>query len=149
MRSDYLLWAVTYAYYVKRRLTATKNLQYYITFVTHGYILNFLDFQRISSNNSALWLFFKCTSKKFPYGNHSNQNFHSFIHSNSEINESSVGKCKNDNSILTLNPPANLKYLFNQFNKLTAESNKKNPENFINCRNLNIDEIQKRKTEPN
>ena len=54
-----------------------------------------------------------------------------------------------NNTILKLNPPPNLKLLFNQFNELTAESNKKNPENFINCRNLDIDEIQKMKIEPN
>ena len=47
---------------------------------------------------------------------------------------------RNDSSILKLNPPPNLKLLFNQFNELTAESNKKSPENFINCRNLDIDE---------
>ena len=58
-------------------------------------------------------------------------------------------KYSNDNSILKLSPPPNLKLLFNQFNELTAESNKKNPENFINCRNLDIDEIQKMKIEPN
>ena len=56
---------------------------------------------------------------------------------------------RNDNSILKLNPPPNFKLLFNQFNELTAESNKKSPENFINCRNLDIDEIQKMKIEPN
>ena len=65
------------------------------------------------------------------------------------MSESSVGKYTNDNSILTLNLPPNLKLLFNQFNESTAESNKKNPENFINCRNLDIDEIQKMKIEPN
>ena len=54
-----------------------------------------------------------------------------------------------DNSILTLNPPPNLKLLFNQFNELTAESKKKNPENFINRRNLDIDEILEMKIEPN
>ena len=107
--------------------------------------LNFLDFQHISGNNSDPWLCFKCTSEAL---NLNNQNFHSFIHNNSEMNESSVGKCTNDNSILTLHTPPNLKLLFNQLNELTAESNK-NPENFINCRNLDIDEIQKMKIEPN
>ena len=105
--------------------------------------LNFLDFQRISGNNSDPWLCFKCTSETFPFRNLSNQNFHSFIHNNPEMNESS------DNSILTLNPPSNLKLLFNKFNEVTAKSNKKNPENFINCRNLDIDEIQKIQIEPN
>ena len=65
------------------------------------------------------------------------------------MNESSVGKYTNDNSILTLNPPPNFKLLFNQLNELTAESNKKNPENFINCRNLDINEIQKMEIELN
>ena len=60
-----------------------------------------------------------------------------------------MGKYSNDNSILKLNPPPNLKLLFNQFNELTAESNKKSPENFINCKNLDNDEIQIRKIEPN
>ena len=65
------------------------------------------------------------------------------------MNELSVGKHSNDNSILKLNPPLNLKLLFDKFNELTAESNRKNPQNFINCRNLDIDEIQKMKIEPN
>ena len=64
------------------------------------------------------------------------------------MNESSVGKYANGNSMLTLNPPPNPKLLLNQFNELTAESNK-NPEHFINSRNLDIDEIQKMKVEPN
>ena len=74
-----------------------------------------------------------------------------FIHNNSEVNESifSVGIYSNDNSTLTLNLPINLKLLFNQFNELTAESNKKNLENFINCKNLDIDEIQQMKIDPN
>ena len=47
------------------------------------------------------------------------------------MNESSVGKYSSgNNSILKLSPPPNLQLLFNQFNDLTAESNKKNPENF-------------------
>ena len=110
--------------------------------------LNFLDFQHISGNNNDPWFCFKCTCKTFPFGKLNNQNFHSFIHNNSEMNESSVGKYSNDNSILNLNPPPNLKSLFNKFNELTAESDKKNLENFINCKNLDVDEIQKMKIEP-
>ena len=52
-------------------------------------------------------------------------------------------------SILTLNPPPNFKLLFRQFSDLTVESNKTNRENFIKCENLDIDEIQKMKVEPN
>ena len=65
------------------------------------------------------------------------------------MNELSVGKYSNGNITSKLSPPPSLKLLFNQFNELTAEPNKKNPENFINCRNLDIDEIQKMKIEPN
>ena len=65
------------------------------------------------------------------------------------MNESSVGKHTNDHIKLILNPPPDLKLLFNQFNELTAEPNKKSQENFINCRNLTIDEIKKMKIEPN
>ena len=54
------------------------------------------------------------------------------------MNESSVGKYTNDNNILTLNPPPSFKLLFNQFNELTAESNKKNRGSFINRRNPDI-----------
>ena len=55
----------------------------------------------------------------------------------------------NDNSILTFNPPPDLKLLFKPLHELTAESNKRSPEIFINCRNLDIDEIQKMKNKQN
>ena len=41
------------------------------------------------------------------------------------MNESTVGKYSNDNSILKLNPPANLKLLFHQFNELTVRRTQK------------------------
>ena len=87
--------------------------------------LNFLDFQHINGNSNDPWFCFKCTCKIFPFGNLNNQNVHSFIHNNSEMNESSVGKYSNGNNTLKLNPPPNLKFLFNQFNELTADSNNK------------------------
>ena len=65
------------------------------------------------------------------------------------MNESTVGKYANERCMLTLNPPPNYKLFFNQFNELTAKSNKKNLENLINYRSPDIDEIQKMKTEPN
>ena len=111
--------------------------------------LNFLDFQHTNGNSNDPWFCFKCTCKTFPFGNLNNQNFHPFIYSDSEMNESSVGKYSNDNNTLKLNPTPNLKLLFNQFHELTAESNKKNPEDFISCSNLDVDEIQKMKIEPN
>ena len=85
----------------------------------------------------------------YPFGNLNNQNLNSFIYENSQINEFYVGKYTNDNTILTLNPPPNFKLLSSLFDDLTAESNQKNPENFLVCKNLDIDEIQKMKIEPN
>ena len=66
--------------------------------------LNFLDFEHINGNNSDPLLCYKCTSETFPFGNLNNQNFHLFIHENSQMNESSVGKCTDYNNILSLNP---------------------------------------------
>ena len=65
------------------------------------------------------------------------------------MNKSSVGKYTNDNRRLIVDPTPNFKLLFNQFNNVTVELKKKNPENFINCKNLDNDEIQKMEIEPN
>ena len=77
--------------------------------------------------------------KTIPFGKLSNENFCSFIYENSQMNESSVGEIYHQT----------LYYYFTSFNDLTTESNKKNPENFINCRNPDIDEIQKMENKPN
>ena len=42
----------------------------------------------------------------------------------------------NDNTDNSLNPPLNLKLLVNQCNDVTAESDKKNSENFITVKIL-------------
>ena len=63
--------------------------------------LNFLNFQRISGNNSDPCLCFNYNSETFPFGNLNNQNFHSCIHNNFQISESSVGKYTNDSYINT------------------------------------------------
>ena len=72
--------------------------------------LNSLDFQHISVNNSDPWLCFnKCTSEAFPFANLKNQNFHLFINNNFQLMNPLWENYANDNSILTLNPPLNLK----------------------------------------
>ena len=152
MTQSYLLWLVTSVEYVKRQLTMTKNLQYRVTFVTRGYILNvtikfFLIFNISMATIMTPGFALNAPVKHFLL---EISTMKIFIRSfNSEVNESSVGKHSNDNSILKCNPPPNLKLLFNQFNELTAKSNKKNSESSTNCRNLDIDEIQKMKVEPN
>ena len=111
---------------------------FYNSWIHSKHNLNFLDFQHISDHNSDPWFCFKCTSKTFPFGSINNQNFHWFMHENSQMNESSAGKYTNYNSMSTLNQPPDLKLLFKWFNDLTAESKKKNPENFIKCENRDI-----------
>ena len=112
--------------------------------------VNFSFFYNIHSNFCTKWLpplwFF---SEKFPFENFSNQNFYSLIYENSQMNKSSVGKYTNDNRRLIVDPTPNFKLLFNQFNNVTVELKKKNPENFINCKNLDTNEIQKMEIEPN
>ena len=65
------------------------------------------------------------------------------------MNESSVGKNINANNKSTIKPPPNLNLLFKQLHSITIELNMKNPENFINCKNLDTDRIQNMEIEPN
>ena len=83
----------------------TKNIQSYVTFCDSWILLkynhlNSLDFQCISSNNIDPWLYFKFISETVPFRYLNNQNFNLFIHNNSKMNESSVGKYTNDSSII-------------------------------------------------
>ena len=65
------------------------------------------------------------------------------------MNESSVEKNINANNRSTIKPPPNLNLLFKQLHAVTIESNKKNPENFIGCKNLDTDRIQNMEIESN
>ena len=109
-----------------------------VTFVTHGYILNviiyiFLIFSILVATIVTLGFALNALVKHF-------------------ILETSTIKTfiRNLNLQLIFNPLTNLKLLFKLlFNDLTAKSSKKNPENFINHKNYDVDKIQKMKTEPN
>lgn len=65
------------------------------------------------------------------------------------MNESSVEKNINANNRSTIKPPPNLNLLFKQLHAVAIESNKKNPENFIGCKNLDTDRIQNMEIESN
>ena len=65
------------------------------------------------------------------------------------MNESSVEKNINANNRSTIKPPPNLNLLFKQLHAVTIELNKKNPENFIGCKNLDTDRIQNMEIESN
>ena len=73
----------------------------------------------------------------FPFGNLNNQKFLGFINNNN--NES-----KNSNSSLILKPPPDLGLLFNQSNNAIPENNS-DPENVIQSKYYDIDELQQLK----
>ena len=76
----------------------------------------------------------------FQFRNLNNQKFLGFINnSNNIINES-----KNSNSYLILKPPPDLALLFNQFSNAIPENNS-NPENVIQSKYHDIDELQQMK----
>ena len=73
--------------------------------------------------------------------NLNNQNFLNFIGNNDTITSSETN---NLNSSLLLKPPPDLTFLFNQFNNAIPE-NHSDPENVIQSKYYDIDELQKLK----
>ena len=71
-----------------------------------------------------------------------NQNFLNFNGNNNAITSSEI---KNLNSSLLLKPPPDLALFFNQFNNAIPE-NHSDPENVIQSKYYDIDELQKLKT---
>ena len=79
----------------------------------------------------------------FPFGTLNNQNSTSFVLNNKN-------SYANTGSSINLKPPSNLSLLFNQFNDLSSDSINKNPKNMMtNCKQYDIDDIQKIKSKPN
>ena len=70
-----------------------------------------------------------------------NQKFPNLIDNNNTITSSET---KNLNSSLVLKPPPDLALLFNQFNNAIPE-NRSDPENVIQSKYYDIDELQKLK----
>ena len=76
----------------------------------------------------------------FLFGNLNNQKFLGLVSNNNDnYNES-----KNSNSSLILKPPPDLALLFNQFNYAIPENNN-DPENVIQSKYYDIDELQQLK----
>ena len=79
-----------------------------------------------------------CCSKIFPFGTLSNKDFISSL-----TNSFSQGT-NSDNvseSLLSQNPPFHLAFLYNQFNNTSPEKIN-DPENSVNCKYYDIDQIQ-------
>ena len=102
--------------------------------------LNYMDYKYIQRCNEP-WYYFSCSNTLFPFGNLNNQNFLNFIGNNDTITSSEIN---NLNSPLLLKPPPDLTLLFNQFNNAIPE-NRSDPENVIQSKYYDIDQLQKLK----
>ena len=80
-----------------------------------------------------------CTNTLFPLDNLNHHNFLNFIGNNNTITSSEKKKL---NSSLLLKPAPVLALLFNQFHNAISE-NRSNPENVIESKYYDIDELQK------
>ena len=100
--------------------------------------LNYIDYKYLQGCNEP-WYCLSCTTMLFPFGDLINQKFLGFVNNNDTNNES-----KNSNSSLILKPPPDLALLFNQFNNAISE-NDSHPENVIQSKYYDIDELQQLK----
>ena len=82
----------------------------------------------------------ECTTMLFPFGNLNKQKFLGFVNNNNDNNNES----KISNSYLILKPPPDPALLFNQFNNVIPENNS-DPENMIQNKYRDIDELQQLK----
>ena len=101
--------------------------------------LNYIDYKYLQGCNEP-WYCLSCTTMLFPFGNLNNQKFLGFVNNNNDNNNES----KNSNSSLILKPPPDLALLFNQFNNAIPENNN-DPENVIQSKYYDIDELQQLK----
>ena len=77
----------------------------------------------------------------FPFANLNNQKFLRFVNNNNDNNN----KSKSSKSFLIVKPPPDLALIFNQFNNAIPENNN-DPENVIQSKYDDIDELQQLKT---
>ena len=100
-----------------------------------------MDYKYLHGYNEP-WYCHSCSNTLFPFGGLIYQNFLNFIGNN---NTTTSSETKNLNSSLLLKPLPNLALLFNQFNNAIPE-NRSDPENVIQSKYYDIDELQKLKT---
>ena len=103
--------------------------------------LNYMDYKYLHGCNEP-WYCLPCSKTLFSFGSLSYQNFLNFIGNN---NTTTSSETKTLNSSLLLKPPPNLALLFDQFNNAIPE-NRSDPENVIESKYYDIDELQKLKT---
>ena len=100
--------------------------------------LNFLDYQYLNGNDDP-WFCLKCNTELFPFGTLINKAFNQYINSSNTQNKYID---QGNSSNLVLKPPLNLNSLFNQFNTSSQIHDFKDPENVVNCKYYNLEEVQ-------
>ena len=100
--------------------------------------LNFLDYQYLHGNDDP-WFCLKCNTELFPLGTFNNKAFNQYI-SSSNIQNKDIDQDNSSN--LVLKPPPNLNSLFNQFKNSSQIYDFKDPENVVNCKYYNLEEVQ-------
>ena len=103
--------------------------------------LNYMDHKYLQGCNKP-WCCLSCNNTLLPFGNLNNENFLDFIGNNNNTITSS--ETKNLNSSVLLKPTPDLALLFNQFNNAVPE-NRSDPENIIQSKYYDRDELQKLK----
>ena len=95
--------------------------------------LNLVDYKYLQGSTDP-WFCLSCCSVILPFGNLTDKDF-----SHSVLNK--CIKISNKNSSALLKPPPNLALLFNHFNN-SSPKQKIDPENVVNSRYFDIDQIQ-------
>ena len=98
--------------------------------------LNYIDYKYLQGSSDP-WFCLYCCRSIFPFGFLTNKDFLSTSLYSRNMSESVSYK----NSSIHLTPPHNLVLLFNQFNNTSPKENV-DPENVVNSRYFDINEIQ-------
>ena len=99
--------------------------------------LNHIDYKYLQGSIGP-WYCLSCCNNILPFGTQTNKDFISSI---ATTNSFSKGSDNDKESLLSLNPPCELGLLYNQFNNTSPEENN-DPENVVNSKFYDIDQIQ-------
>ena len=100
--------------------------------------LNLVDY-KYRQGSADPWFCLSCCSTILPFGNLIDKDFSCSI-----LNKNYI-EISNKNSSVLLKPPPNLELLFNQFNNSSPEQ-QNDPQNVVNSRYFDIDQIQSLKS---
>ena len=99
---------------------------------------NFIDYQYLDGNDNT-WFCLKCNTELFPFAKLSNKTFNKYVNRSNIQNKDNDG---DNSSNLVLKPPPNLNSLFHQFNNSSQIHDLKDPENVVNWKYYNLEEIE-------